>query len=233
MMTGVGILTTPYAVSEGGWLGMSVLFIMAALCFYTGILLQRCMQGSPDSDINIQCYPDIGEAAFGRRGRITVSLFLYLELYSCSVAFLLSDGDNLAKLFPEAINTIELVGGIRINCQQSFALLSALVILPTVWLRDLSFLAFISALGVASCVVLVFAVGWVGVFDGTRLGRPTELLNLSGIPVAVGLYTFCYGGHAVFPTIYSSMRDKKRFPQVIYKMFLMTVLQVCLLQVLE
>lgn len=224
VLAGVGILSTPYAVSQGGWLGMSFLFVVAALCCYTGILLQRCMQGSVNPHINLRCYPGIGEAAFGRAGRITVSIFLYLELYAYAVAFLLMEGDNLAQLFPQAISTIKLIGGISINSRQSFTLLSALAFLFTVCLRDMSVLDFISASGVAACVVLMFAVGWVGVFDGIRFGHSTELINISGLPVAVGLYTLCYGGHAVFPTIYSSMRDRKRFPQVLFICFFLSTL---------
>lgn len=212
VLAGVGILSTPYALSEGGWLGLSILFIFAVICCYTGILLKRCME----TNTQICSYPDIGQAAFGQKGRIIVSIFLYVELYAVAVEFLILEGDNLAQLFPNV--AIEFVG-IRINSQQSFILLSALVILPTVWLRNLSLLAYVSASGVAASVLVVLAVAWIGVFDEVGFHLQGHLLNLSGLPTAIGLYAFCFCGHAVFPSIYCSMKDRRQFSQVLILCF--------------
>ncbi|ONI17353.1 hypothetical protein PRUPE_3G153500 [Prunus persica] len=43
-----------------------LLFVIAAAAFYSGLLIQRCM----DEDSTIRTYPDIGEHAFGKKGRI-------------------------------------------------------------------------------------------------------------------------------------------------------------------
>nr|AJP06243.1 BEBT1 [Pinus tabuliformis] len=212
VLAGVGILSTPYALSEGGWLGLSILFLFSAICCYTGILLKRCME----TNTQIRSYPDIGQAAFGQKGRIIVSIFLYVELYAVTVEFLILEGDNLAQLFPKV--ALEFAG-IRINSQQSFILLSAFVILPTVYLRNLSLLAYISASGVAASVLVVLAVGWVGVFDGVGFHLQGRLLNLGGLSTAIGLYAFCFCGHAVFPSIYSSMKDRKQFSMVLILCF--------------
>ncbi|EPS59892.1 hypothetical protein M569_14912, partial [Genlisea aurea] len=69
VLCGVGILSTPYAVKEGGWLGLSILIIFALLSFYTGMLLKYCL----DSRQGLETYPDIGQAAFGTTGRIAIS----------------------------------------------------------------------------------------------------------------------------------------------------------------
>ncbi|CAM6112242.1 unnamed protein product [Calypogeia fissa] len=78
---GVGILSTPYALAQGGWLSMVFLLLFAVICVYTGILLRRCL----DTDSAILTYPDIGQAAFGRKGRLLVSVLLYFELYCITV----------------------------------------------------------------------------------------------------------------------------------------------------
>lgn len=166
-------------------------------------------------------YPDIGQAAFGQKGRIIVSIFLFVELYAVAVEFLILEGDNLAQLFPKWALKF---GGIRIKSQQSFILLSALVILPTVWLRNLRLLAYVSASGVAASVFIVLAVAWVGVFDGVGFHPQGHLLNLSGLPTAIGLYAFCFCGHAVFPNIYSSMKDRRLFSQVLILCFVVCTL---------
>jgi len=205
---GVGLLSMPYAVSQGGWLGLTFLLIFSVMCCYTAILLRRCLDSNP----HIGSYPDVGEAAFGKWGRWTVSILLYSELYFVAVEFLILEGDNLAQLFP---NFSLPLGLTSLTVHQFFVVLSALCMLPTVWLRDLSLLSYVSAGGVFASLFIGLAVGWVGLLDGVGFhSQGRTLIHLSGLPVAVGLYAFCYCGHAVFPSIYSSMKDRTQFSHV-------------------
>ena len=75
-LCGVGILSTPYALKEGGWVALSVLLIFAVFSFYTGLLLRHCL----DSEPGLETYPDIGQAAFGTTGRIVISVSLSADL---------------------------------------------------------------------------------------------------------------------------------------------------------
>lgn len=77
-MCGVGLLTTPYALQKGGWLSIMLLFVFANISFYTGILLKRCLDSGP----GLQTYPDIGQAAFGMKGRIFVSVSSFVIFFS-------------------------------------------------------------------------------------------------------------------------------------------------------
>lgn len=43
----------------------------------------------------------------------------------------------------------------------------------------------------------------------------TTLLHASQLPVTFGLLAFVFAGHAVFPGIYTSMREKERFPEML------------------
>ena len=88
LLLGVGILSMPYAVAQGGWTGLSFLLIFAVVCCYTGVLLRRCI----DLDPSIMGYPDVGQVAFGKYGRIIVSALLYFELFAVSAEFLILEG---------------------------------------------------------------------------------------------------------------------------------------------
>ncbi|XP_050217889.1 amino acid transporter AVT1I-like [Mercurialis annua] len=226
MLSGVGILCVPYALSQGGWLSLGFLFVVAILCWYTGLLLRRCM----DSDNTINSYPDIGERAFGLRGRVLVSVLTYIELYLVAVEFLIIEGDNLHKIFPHALSFK--IGALSIGGKQGFTILSALVILPTAWFRTLGVLAYVSATGVIASFALLICVLWVGVFDNVGFDERGELFSFSGLPTTVTLFTFCYSAHAVFPTLYKSMQDKTRFSSVLAVCFVTSTVTYGLMAIL-
>ncbi|KAF7006062.1 hypothetical protein CFC21_021134 [Triticum aestivum] len=210
VLCGVGILSTPYAVRQGGWLGLVILAVLAVLAWYTGVLLRRCL----DSKEGLETYPDIGHAAFGTPGRIVISIILYMELYACCIEYLILESDNLSKLFPNAHLTI---GGFSLDAHVLFAILTTLVVMPTTWLRDLSCLSFISAGGVVASIVIVACLFWAGLVDHVGVNKSEgTALNLPGIPIAIGLYGYCYSGHGVFPNIYSSLKKSNQFNAVLF-----------------
>ncbi|XP_020888591.1 LOW QUALITY PROTEIN: vacuolar amino acid transporter 1, partial [Arabidopsis lyrata subsp. lyrata] len=212
VLCGVGLLTMPYAVKEGGWLGLCILFIFGIITCYTGILLKRCLESSPD----LHTYPDIGQAAFGFTGRIIISMLLYMELYACCVEYIIMMSDNLSRIFPNiSLNIV----GVSLDSSQIFAISATLIVLPTVWLRDLSLLSYLSAGGVFSSILLAFCLFWVGSFDGVGFHTGGQALDLANLPVAIGIFGFGFSGHAVFPNIYSSMKDPSKFPLVLLTSF--------------
>ena len=73
---------------------------------------------------------------------------------------------------------------------------------------------FVTAGGVIASVLVVICLFWVGVEDVGFHSKGTTL-NLATLPVAVGLYGYCYSGHAVFPNIYTSMANPNQFPAML------------------
>ncbi|KAG8483975.1 hypothetical protein CXB51_023221 [Gossypium anomalum] len=197
VLTGIGLLTTPYAVKEGGWLSLTLLLIFGVIACYTGILLKRCLESSP----GLQTYPDIGQAAFGITGRLVIAVTLYAELYAACVEYVIIISENLSTIFP---NTSIEFGGIYLNAHQIFAIIGILIVLPTVWLRDLSLLSYLSVGGVGASILVVICLLWVGTVDQVGFPRAGTTLNLANIPISIG--------HSVFPNIYTSMKEPSRFP---------------------
>ncbi|KAL6313601.1 hypothetical protein AAG906_006970 [Vitis piasezkii] len=118
---GIGFLTIPYALSSGGWLSLVLFFSIAAMTFYTGLLIVRCMEVDP----SILSYYDIAERAFGMKGRMIVMFMMNAEMYLIATGFLILEGDNLQKLFPEFMIKL---GALTLDGKQSFVLLFSFVI---------------------------------------------------------------------------------------------------------
>ncbi|KAJ6423570.1 hypothetical protein OIU84_024525 [Salix udensis] len=179
-LSGVGILSIPYALASGGWLCLILLFVISSAAFYTGLLIQRCM----DVDSNIRTYPDIGEHAFGNKGRLLVSVVMFTELYLVATGFLILEGDNLQNLFPN-MGSLE-VAGLEI-----------------------------------ACAIILVSIFWTGAFDGIGFNEKGTLVNWHGIPTSASLYAFCYCAHPVFPTLYTSMKNKHQFSNVMILCFIL------------
>ncbi|GJP45195.1 hypothetical protein CLOM_g4615 [Closterium sp. NIES-68] len=241
VLTGIGILTTPYALSQAGWLALLLLPLTSLLYLLTARFLRSCMDHTPTTGPHtpITTYPDIGAAAFGRIGGILTSLLLYGELFAVSIELLILEGDSLAYLFPSfASNGVHIGPSLHLSPNQIFLIVAALIVLPTVFLRSMSLLAYVSVGGFLAALVTVVGVAWVAAV-GSDDGNPTAsaattsaaaaaaasagaavhgsaaLLRLPGVPGALGIFGFCFSGHAVFPTIYRSMDKPQHYNRVL------------------
>ncbi|KAI8008987.1 Amino acid transporter AVT1J [Camellia lanceoleosa] len=214
---GIGLLTVPYALSSGGWLSLLLFFVVAAMTFYTGLLLKTCL----DADPSIRSYLDIAERAFGKTGRIIVTIIMNSELYLVGIGLLILEADNLHKLFPKFMIKI---GTLTIEGTQSFVLITALVILPSMLLTDLGILSYVSATGVFSCLIIFISVVCVGAFNGVGFHEKGKLVDVGGLPTAVSLYIVCFAGHPVVPSVYTSMRDAYQFSKVLLSSFTVTTI---------
>ncbi|KAL3682143.1 hypothetical protein R1sor_000165 [Riccia sorocarpa] len=215
LLLGTGMLALPYAVILGGWSALALLAFFAIMFCYTGSLLGQCMDQNP----LLTTYQEIAGSALGLRGRILAGVLFYTEGLGALVCFLISVGDNLARIFP-GVNS-HLPAWVQFSPSMTLASLALLIISPTVLFRDLSDVAFLSFGGIVTSLVVVGAVAWSG---STVVGfkQPIPFMNLGNWRFILGLYAYGYAGHPIVPNIYSSMRDPTKFRAMLILSFTIT-----------
>ena len=97
----------------------------------------------------INSYEDIGEVAFGPRGRQFITSVLYTELIGTCALFFILEGDHLHLLLTQVLGP-----QVTVPPPKTLMEVSALAIIPTTWLPDLSGLAVVGVFGLLSAVGL-------------------------------------------------------------------------------
>lgn len=207
MPTGLGQLSTPYALENGGWASTFLLVGLGAVCAYSSCLLGKCMHKYPKS----RDYKDIGNEAFGSKGRIIATTFIYLEIFMALVSYTISLHDNLANVFTGFTLSSS---SAHLSASQLLALIAVLVALPSLWLRDLSSISFLSSVGILLSLIIFSSVAYTAISGAVQAHRYIPILNLNQIPAISGLYIFSFAGHIVFPNLYTSMKDPSKFTKV-------------------
>ncbi|CAH2072581.1 unnamed protein product [Thlaspi arvense] len=206
MLIGLGQLSMPYAVEHGGWISIFLLISFGVLTTYTSHILGNCLRRNPKS----KSYSDIGYSAFGRHGRLIASIFIYLEIFMALVSYTISLHDNISAAFPATFTNYH-------NGSFPAAKLTAVAVaiaLPSLWIRDLSFISFLSSGGILMSTIIFGSVVYTALFGGVvDVGR-IPVLRLGNIPTVSGIYFFGFGGHIVFPNLYTSMKDPSKFTKV-------------------
>ena len=219
---GVGMLALPNAIARAGYIaGFGMFAICVGIALMCCNLLQKAMWSAIDfnnrnpANKPVKTYEDIGMVAFGRIGKISVSLALHSALVGCSCLIALLMGKAFFRLVP----SVPQWGWIIISCT---------VMLPFVWLRTMKHIGFVSAtLGTASIVALTITVIVSG-FMYIGLEGPATWLSSSptrsydpwmvsvwGLGTAFGTLTFAFAVTCTLPTILGDMQNKADASRVI------------------
>ncbi|XP_009371150.2 amino acid transporter AVT1H [Pyrus x bretschneideri] len=218
MLIGLGQLSTPYALENGGWSSAFLLIGLGVICAYCSHLLGKCLDKHPKS----RSYTDIGYNAFGSRGKIIAASFIYVEIFMALVSYTIALHDNLATV----LSGIQLkISWAKLQKSQLLTLIAVFVALPSLWLRDLSSISFLSFGGVLMSLVIFISVACTAIFGGVKLNHTIPALQIHNIPAISGLYSFSFAGHVVFPNLYKAMKDPSKFTKVsIISFTLVTIL---------
>ena len=241
ILMGVGLLGLPYVYKIAGYVGGTFCIIsFGTMTWYTSILIGRTLNGDPKpssyfTDSNgherhskrmlppITNFPDIARVAFGEYGCVVLSCVLYFELFSCIAIFFVSMGDHLHQLLPNTSATTHMI------------LVGCISMIPTIVLRTPALLSYLSMVGTLATTAVVVSVVASAFLEGNiaqRVAENEHLMisppfhnewNSDGLSLAFGLVAYCFSGHAIIPSIYTSMEKPQQFDTMVTFTFVLVV----------
>lgn len=222
VLSGSAMLSLPFAASALGWVGVPMILILARMFMYSFQLLAECVETQyeyerheskrPNTHIfffNID-YLTLGKRTFGEHvGDKLVLIAFGSEMLLALVSFIMNIGLNINVINPN----LSVLDGTMISSIISIVL--AMI--------DLKMAAYSSAIGMIMTIFIIFAImitGWqleTGIAHDQQLaaasadasagGGPTSdvrhladereyvLFDPTGLPVALGIMAFSFGGH--------------------------------------
>ncbi|KAI3831644.1 hypothetical protein MKW92_023523 [Papaver armeniacum] len=171
--------------------GWATAFLLFGLCLATNVRLRN--------------YSDIGFLAFGRTGRYVSLVFINLEILMALVSFTISLTDNLSRVLD--------------GYNSSLTKIAIVVCIPTVWLRNLDSISFISTFSILLTFLICGVLICTCLFGGVKANKAIPVFRIKNIFSVSGLYIFNIASHIAIPEVYRSMVDPARFSIISFLSF--------------
>ncbi|XP_033108463.1 vesicular inhibitory amino acid transporter-like [Anneissia japonica] len=206
-MQGIGILSLPYTIKQGG---LAALISIAAVLFignYTSKILVQCLYeeerlaNGKIRRVRVRnTYSDLADEMH-KYGGTLLNIMQIIDVTAVATLYLELSGSLLVDTFPYA--------GIS---KLSWIVISTVVLLPTIFFRNLTRIAWLSLIAVVSLIVMYFSVVWYS-FGKSLMWDLSEIppFQLQGFAVSSSIILFNFGTQFIMPGVEESMTHKSSF----------------------
>ena len=203
-MEGIGFLALPYALKEGGITAMVMFILIPIIMWYIGTVLTECLYDEDEKGNKHRVrsgYKDLGDVLLPKYGGYIVSCIIQLDVFLMAVSYLVLFGSVMRHDHPSVAITermwIGIAGGL---------------VLPTVFLKSLSQIAWLSATSVIALIVVVVSVVWHGAKNTNEWDLSTLMFwDTEGVVTSLSILLYSYYAHPIIPSVEGSMADKAKF----------------------
>lgn len=203
-MEGTGLLGLPYVIAHIGLVAIAALLVIPFIAFYTGAILIDCLYDKNHAGERLRIrsnYRELGEACWPRFGGAIVAAVQLIDLFLLASLYLVLCASLSSSIFP----------GLPLS-DKIWMLIAAVIGLPTIFLKNLSQVAWLSLLSVVALLVAVIAVLAVGISHHSSWDVKDMLVwNITEMPVALGIIIFSYICHPVLPGVEASMENRSQY----------------------
>ncbi|KAI9275747.1 transmembrane amino acid transporter protein-domain-containing protein [Phascolomyces articulosus] len=208
VVAGTGALQLPYALAQGGWIGLLIMFLSWFFSTYSGVVLIRCLYY--DGQSRLTSYQDVAERAFGKIGGWIAFFFTAITMIGVPILYVMLAGSNIHAACKGT--SAELTFPI-------WTIICACVVgVPYIFFKSLKEVGFTSLFGVLTTVITVLIVLGISVkLDGeVELNPHHDAVIWPMFPVALSSITFSFGGNPIYPHVEAGMRHPEHWPRVIF-----------------
>ena len=201
---GTGLLALPYVIAQSGLVAIAAMAVVPFIAFYTGTILIYCLYDKNDTGERVRVrsnYKQLGEACSPRFGGTTVSAIQLVDLFLLASLYLVLCASLSTGIFPDLPLS-----------DKVWMLIAAALGLPTLFVKNLSQVAWMSLLSVIALMIAVVSVLAYGIAHESSW-TPREILvwNIDEVPVSLAIIIFSYLCHPVLPGVEASMENKSKY----------------------
>ena len=219
---GIGILFLAEVFSTCGWLGGFIILGAGALMtMYSTELLYYAISKSGSK---IASFTDLGDALFGRKGRLVSTVCLNVTLMGICAVLLNIIGTSLCALTNNVMPW------------RLWVVVSALIVWPLTWLRSMNEVGIVSSFGLVTLIAFVLVVVVKGLIDfadkdlsverrgqralfspGKVKADKMQLTTMMAILSYIKMFSRAYLSYfmaSCVPTLINDMRKPEKFPTV-------------------
>ena len=212
-LLGSTLFTMPYAMRGCGYISIIALLLLAALSNYTAFLLLDTMyETSPRSRKRKRVcgdYADVAKAAFGVKIGRLMNFILVFFLFTGDIVLMILIGNAFYALLTIYVPLSKI----------EFTAIFSTLVIPTLLVRKLSHLAYISmvattavVVGALACTVLFFLKYKAWEINATTI--PTFDWEYFALTISIWLYTLII--HPITPQIEGCMRQPAKIKAALY-----------------
>ena len=214
---GIGFLTVPYALKEGGIVALLAFIIIPIILWYVEKILTECLYDEDEKGKKRRVrsdFKDLGDALLPKYGGYVVSCVIQIQVFLLSVSYLVLCGSVMRKTLPSVPIT-----------EVSWIAITGVLVLPTAFLNSLSQIAWLSVFSVFALVVVVVSVVWYVAEHTYEWDLGTILFwDNEGVVASLSIILFSYGIYIVVPSVEKSMVEKAKFGKALALAYVVSVL---------
>ena len=213
---GVALLALPYSIKKGGITAVLLLSLLPINYWYAGKVLADSLYNSDEKKGKIRVrstWKEIGDAIYPKYAGKIVAWNQHIGFVLAAVGYLILCG----SLTSHALPTVPL-------SQTSWTCFAALLILPTMFLKSYSQIAWLSTISIVAIGLTTALTVWYGV-ENIENWDPNTLLfwDFEGVFISLGIALSSYGVAEIIPSVEKSMKNKSDFGKALASAFAVSV----------
>ena len=213
---GVGLLALPYSIKKGGITAVISLFLLPIISWYAGKVLVESLYDIEDKKGKIRVrstWNEIGDAIYPKYAGKIVAWNQDIGFVFIAVSYLILCG----SLTSHALPTVPL-------SQTSWTCFAALLILPTMFLKSYSQIAWLSTISIVAIGLTTALTVWYGLENIGNWDPGTLLFwDFEGVFISLGIALPSYGVAKIIPSVEKSMKNKSDFGKALASAFAVSV----------